>query len=356
MFDNTIGKINISLKDFVEGASGRIGLQKASPALYSGILEFVTRPGKRIRPVLFLISFKGYSESRTKVTRGLIRCSLAFELLHDFLLVHDDVIDNSSLRRGKPTLHKVFNKKLGVPGGSRIGSDLAIVAGDIIAALSVEALLSFNAPAELKEKALLEFTKAMSITGVGEFIDIVNNLTCMEKVKKNDVLMTYIYKTARYTFEAPLVIGAILSGCARSEIKKLSVLGTTLGQAFQLQDDMLDVFFSAKKTGKPVLSDIAESKKTLMAWKAYENLNLSGKKRASAILAKKDKTPSDIEEFRSLIISSGSGKYCLDLALSLLNASRSLIPALKMGASSKKALSDFVERSFCKINSLGDVL
>jgi geranylgeranyl diphosphate synthase, type I len=356
MFDNAIGKVNISLRDFVEAASGRIGLQKASPALYSGILEFVTRPGKRIRPVLFLISFKGYSEKKVKVTNGLLRCSLAFELLHDFLLVHDDVIDNSSLRRGKPTLHKVFNKKLGVPGDSRIGSDLAIVAGDIIAALSVEALLSFRAPTDLKERALLEFTKAMSITGVGEFIDIVNNLTRMEKVKKNDVLMTYIYKTARYTFEAPLVIGAILAGCGRSEIKKLSVLGTTLGQAFQLQDDMLDVFFSAKKTGKPVLSDIAESKKTLMAWKAYENLNPAGKKRASTILAKNEKTPSEIEEFRSLIISSGSGKYCLDLALSLLNASRKLIPVLKMERSSKKALSDFVERSFSKINSLGDVL
>jgi geranylgeranyl diphosphate synthase, type I len=175
MLDKTMKSIDDSLRSFIEVSSGRIGLKKASPVLYSGILEFVTRPGKRIRPVLFSISFKGYSETKISNKRALTRCSLAFELLHDFLLIHDDVIDNSSLRRGKPTLHKVFNAKLNVPPDSRIGSDLAIVAGDIISAFSVEALMSFNASSARKEKALLEFTRAMSVTGVGEFIDIVNN-------------------------------------------------------------------------------------------------------------------------------------------------------------------------------------
>jgi geranylgeranyl diphosphate synthase, type I len=348
-------EIDTALRVFIGEAGARMGLKKASPALYEGILEFVTRPGKRIRPVLFDISFRGYSGKRSFAKKELIRCSLAFELLHDFLLVHDDVIDNSSMRRGKPTLHKVFNKKLKVCPDSRIGADLAIVAGDVIAALSVEALLSFKVPGSRKEKALLEFTRAMSVTGVGEFIDIVNNLTRMDKVKKNDVLLTYVYKTARYTFEAPLVIGAVMAGAGSAEIKKLSVLGTTLGQAFQLQDDMLDVFFSAKKTGKPVLSDIAESKKTLMAWKAYENLGSAGRKRASFILAKENKTQAEIEEFRDLIISSGAGKYCLDLASSLFDAAKRLIPALKMGESSKRSLSDFVEISFRKMNSIGEV-
>ncbi len=352
MFKDTIKKIDISLREFVETSGDRIGIKKASPVLYSGILEYVTRPAKRIRPVLFILSFKGYSRGKAREEKALIRCSLAFELLHDFLLVHDDVIDNSDLRRGKPTLHKVFNRKLKVHPDSRIGGDLAIVAGDVIAALSYEALLSMKAPAERKEKALLEFTRAMSVTGVGEFIDIVNNLTGMEKVKKKDVLLTYVYKTARYTFEAPLVIGALLAGEGRSEIKKLSALGSALGQAFQLQDDMLDIFFSPEKTGKPALSDIAESKKTLMAWKTYANLAAPGRKRAAEIFAKTEKTSGDLEEFRRLIMSSGAGKYSLKLASSLLFEAKSLIPRLGMDRSLRKELYDFVEKSFDKMRSL----
>ena len=355
MFEKMMKEIDVSLRRFIELSGEYIGIKKASPVLYAGMLEFVMRPGKRIRPMLFSISFKGYSGKGMTVNKGQVKCSLAFELLHDFLLVHDDVIDNSVLRRGKPTLHKVFNKKLKVPSPSRIGEDLAIVAGDVLAALSVEALLSFNASQERKEKALLEFTRAMSITGIGEYVDIVNNLTRMEKVKKKDVLLTYIYKTARYTFEAPLVIGAILAGAENSEIKKLSVLGRTLGQAFQLQDDMLDVFFSTKKTGKPVLSDIAESKKTLMAWKTYEKLDSRGKKRVSDILAKGKKTQAELKEVRSLIMSSGAGKYCLELATSLFVESNSLISGLKMDKVYRRALLDFTERSFQKMNSLGDV-
>ncbi len=352
MLDATMKKIDLSLREFVDASGKRIGIKKASPVLHSGILEFVTRPGKRIRPVLFTISYRGYSKERSLPGKDLIRCSLAFELLHDFLLVHDDVIDNSSLRRGKPTLHEVFNGKMKVAPGSAIGSDLAIVAGDIIAAMAFEALLSFKAPADRKEKAMLEFTRAMSVTGVGEFIDIVNNLTRIEKVKENDVLLTYMYKTARYTFEAPLVVGAILAGAEDAEIKKLSRLGKALGQAFQLQDDMLDIFSSAKKTGKPVLSDIAESKKTLMAWKTYQTLKGRDKKRAAAILAKDAKTVSDMEDFRDLITSSGAASYCRGLADSLLATSGELIPRLKMSRTSRKHLTDFVEMSFAKMGSL----
>ena len=355
MFEKRMKEIDVSLRSFVEASGQKIGMKKVSPALYSGILEFVTRPGKRIRPILFSISFNGYAGKAMSRQKGLVKCSLAFELLHDFLLVHDDVIDNSALRRGKPTLHKVFNKKLKVPSDSRIGADLAIVAGDVMCALAVEALLSFSAAQDRKEQALLEFTRAMSVTGMGEFVDIVNNLTRMEKVKKADVLSTYIYKTSRYTFESPLVIGAILAGAARAETKKLSSLGTTLGQAFQLQDDMLDIFFSAKKTGKPVLSDLAESKKTLMMWKTYDNLNPAGKKRLAVILAKTKKTQAEIAELRNLIISSGAGKYCLDLACSLFYASKRLIPNLKMDKTSREVLLGFVEKSFSKMSSLGDV-
>jgi geranylgeranyl diphosphate synthase, type I len=338
--------IDLALVSYLEEADRRIGLKRTSPALYSGISEFTRRGGKRIRPILFVLSCMGYDDKKLYPYEKLLRSSLAFELLHAFLLVHDDVIDSSSLRRGKPTLHRVFNKKLRVAGTDPIGSSLAIVAGDVIFALAVEALMSINAPGDRKEMALLEFTKVMASTGMGEFIDVVNNITPIENVKKRDVLLTYILKTAKYTFESPLTIGAFLAGADKKEIGKISRLGIMLGQAFQLEDDMLDIFSTSKKTGKPILSDLDESKKTLLVWKAYERLKAPDRKTLSRILSKKRKSRADLVKVRDLIKKSGSHVYCRDLAMSLLRESRNIVSGLKMRSEYKKALGDLIDMSF----------
>jgi geranylgeranyl diphosphate synthase, type I len=340
--------IDLSLGEYLVEAEKRLGLGKTSPLLYKGICEFVKREGKRIRPVLFVISYLGYTKTRKYSYRNLVRGSLSFELLHAFLLVHDDVIDKSDLRRGKPTLHRAFNKKLGVSDSDPIGSNLAIVAGDIIFALAVEALMSFDAPAERKETAVLEFTKVMASTGIGEFVDVINNITPIENVKKRDVLLTYILKTAKYTFESPLVIGAFLAGADRAEIGRLSRLGIMLGQAFQLQDDMLDIFSTSKKTGKPVFSDLNESKKTLLVWKAHETLNRPDKKTLGALLSKPSKTPRNLARLRDLIKNSGADRYCSNLTVSLLSEARNILSLLKIRPDHKRVLENFINTSFEK--------
>ena len=329
---------------------------KSSKLLYSGIQDFLSRKGKRVRPILYALSYQGYTKRRNFSYKKLIHSSLALELLHDFFLIHDDVIDKSDLRRGRPTLHRFFNSRLKVPAKSEIGPSLSIAAGDIIFALAIDTLFSFEEDLPRKEKTLALFTKAAASTGVGEFIDVINNVKNIEKITEKEVLLTYTLKTAKYTFEGPLVMGATLAGAKKEEINKLSKLGLALGQAFQIQDDLLDVFSSSKKIGKPVLSDLNESKKTLLVWKTYKNLPANDKRTLKRLLEKDKKTYSDLLEFRKLIKSAGADKYCLDKTSSLLSKADSISSELQMKTKYKNALRKLIENLARKTDMLKKIV
>jgi len=350
MFTKLKKDIDSDLSLFLKETKKRF--KDASDILYKCISDFLKRDGKRIRPMLFLLSYQGYTRKRKFSYKTLLRSSLSLELLHDFLLVHDDVIDNSDLRRGKPTMHKMFNRQLKVPPKSELGPNLSIVAGDIIFALAIEAFSSFEEDPVRKERALLKFTESAASTGMGEFLDVVNDVQKIEDITKKDIFNMYILKTAKYTFEGPLLIGAILAGTPKKELEKLSKLGIILGQAFQIQDDMLDIFSSSKKIGKPVLSDLNESKKTILIWRTYHALKGKNKKLFKYLLEKKKKTHKDLIQLKDFIKMTGTDKYCLNKTLSLLKEADSILAALKMRTKYKTVLEGFVQASFSKIRSL----
>lgn len=320
--------------------------------IYRGIKDFVLRNGKRIRPSLFVLSYLGYSKEKGLSYKKLVRCALSLELLHDFLLVHDDVIDNSALRRGKPSLHRLFNDALSIPHDSKIGKDLSIVAGDVMFAMAVETFVSFVGTTPRGKKALSLLTRAAAETGIGEYIDVANNIKDLETVTQNDVSLAYILKTAKYTFVTPLLMGAVLAGAGDQEKKKLLKLGITLGQGFQIHDDLLDVFSTSKEIGKPILSDLNESKKTLLVVKAYQSLRGKDKKELKKILRKNIKTYGDLQRFRKLIKIGRSDKYCVDKTLALLDEARAICSSLRMRSKSKKALMDFIQTMSIKTEIL----
>ena len=264
--------IDKGLRDFAVELKKKYSIHNISPILHDAIKDFILRDGKRIRPSLCMVTYMGYTKKRTFKYDKLVRSALSLELLHDFLLIHDDVIDKSELRRGKPTMHRMMNKSYKAGKDNELGPNLSIVAGDMIYAFSIDTFLSLDEKPARKENALIDFTKAAIYTGGGEYIDVVNSVTPIDKVTEQDIYMTYILKTAKYTFEYPMVIGAKLAGAPAKEIQKLSSLGILLGEAFQIQDDMLDIFFTSKEIGKSALSDLEESKKTLLLWKAYNDL------------------------------------------------------------------------------------
>ncbi|MGB2600132.1 MAG: polyprenyl synthetase family protein [Candidatus Omnitrophota bacterium] len=352
MLDRLRKDIDEDLRLFLGDMKKEYGLHRVSPLLFKGLKDFFLRKGKRIRPALFIAGYKGYTKRKNVPYKKLVRSSLALELLHNFMLVHDDVIDKSDLRRGKPTLHRFFNRSLSFPGGNELGSGLSIAAGDIIFAMAVNVFLSLDENPSRKEKALKKFIETAMFTGSGEFIDIIGGTQKIEKISQKDVFRIYTLKTAKYTFEGPMLVGAMLAGADQKELEKLSRMGIALGQAFQIQDDLLDMFASSKEIGKPVLSDLNESKKTLLVWKAYNSLKGKDKKQLKNFLEKSKKTHSDLVEFRKLVKRSGAHIYCLDKIESLLQEADSLCGELRMKSGSKKVLKKFVRDFFAKTGSL----
>lgn len=344
--------IDTELKAFLKKASADFELKSSSNILYASIINFLIRGGKRIRPILFILSYLGYTKNRKIIQKNLIRASLSFELLHDFLLVHDDIIDESFLRRGKPAMHTLLNQKLNLSPKNKLGANLGIVTGDILFALAVRALLSFNENPLRKENALKIFTEITAYTGIGEFIDVLNNISDINKISKKDINLTYALKTSKYTFEGPLMIGGILSGAPKEEINKLSKLGRVLGLAFQIQDDLLDVFGTVQKTGKPIFSDIAESKKTLLIWQTHKRALKKDKAFIEKVFKKKPKNKQELRKIQHLIKTTGTGEYYKKQVLADVEESISITHSLHMKDKLKTVLKNFINKSYSGISSL----
>ena len=347
MIEEIRQRIDESLAEFLEITKVEYKLHLVNPILFESIKEFCLREGKRIRPLLLILSYIGYTPKKKKITKAIYHASTCIELLHNFMLIHDDIIDRSDLRRGKPTLHKLLSKAVKTDNPEKLGSDLSIIAGDIVYAFAIDAFLSIAEPSERKERALKYFIQTAAFTAMGEFIDTLHGFEPLENVKEEDVYLNYTLKTARYTFDCPLVTGAILGGADAREIKKLSDFGIMIGQAFQIQDDIIGIFDSEKNIGKSILSDLDESKKTLLVCHAYRTLSPKDKKKFLSCFTKPKKTYDDLLAVRKIFIESGSLLYSLEAIQSRVNQSLKILKGLKM----KDEYRDLIGASLTKLFS-----
>ncbi|MDP8289885.1 MAG: polyprenyl synthetase family protein [Candidatus Susulua stagnicola] len=334
-------KIDIQLSKFLQKTNKAYSLETISPLLFKNISDFILRDGKRIRPTLFIVGYQGFSKKKVS---GLYESALSVELLHDFFLIHDDIIDKSNTRRGKPSLHKVFDKFLAKHNNIKFnGQDLAIVAADIIYALAIKSFLSIKENSNRKEKALQRFIKATVHTGCGEFIELLSGIKNIEEIEKKDIYKIYDYKTAHYTFASPLSMGAILAGTKQSEIDKLSKFSLYLGRAFQIKDDLLSMFFDEKKIGKSTLSDLQESKKTLLIWHAYNHTSKKNKSLIKSILNKKQVTKTDLLKIRRITKESGALNYVQKEINNLTKKAKIVIKTIKMKKKYRNLLSLYAQ-------------
>lgn len=332
-------KIDKNLNIFIKKIDKLYSLSEISPLLFKCIKDFVLRDGKRIRPILFVIGYLGYAK---RIAANLYTSALSIELLHDFMLVHDDIIDKSPTRRGKPSMHELLNKYLKDYKNIKFnGQDLSIVVGDVMYATAINAYLSINENMQRKEKALKKFIEATIHTGSGEFIELLNGAKSIEKVTKQDINKIYDYKTARYTFSTPLSMGAILAGAKETEINKLFKFGIYLGRAFQIQDDILGMFGKEGKIGKSTLSDLQEAKKTLLIWHAYNYSVRKNKIIIKQILSKNNIARRDLLSMQRIIKEAGSLKYSKDEIANLKQKALKLLSSLKMLPKYKNALFEY---------------
>lgn len=294
------------LARFFEENTERYAYGDLFEPLYLDMTEFVTRRGKRIRPMLMLGSYRVFGGDRAFDDTSLLRSAASLEFLHAFILVHDDVIDQSERRRRLPTFHKLVEERLGkLEGAARIGENVALVVGDILFAMAVDTLRSTDFSPAVRDAALAHFLRYITDTGAGEVYDILLGTRDIARVEEADILRMYTLKTTRYTFEAPLVLGALLAGSNADLLRELAELIEPVGLAFQIQNDLIE-YQQFKGVDRLRQTDILEGKKTLLLRVAYERLTEVDRSFLQLCLSTRTSNDASVSKIEQLIDKSGA--------------------------------------------------
>ncbi|MCX7881808.1 MAG: polyprenyl synthetase family protein [Brevinematales bacterium] len=221
--------------------------------------------GKMIRGGLILFAEEMF---RGSFSDNALTAAVSMELFQTGLLIHDDIMDQDTTRRGKTTIfyqYAELAKQMNVREFYHFGESMGICVGDIAFFLGFENLASLDTTPTLQNKIYQIFSREMSFVGLGQMQDVYYSITDQD-LSENAILSIYLYKTSRYTFSLPLMIGALLGKANKHTLACLETIGENLGLIFQIKDDELGLFGDESVTGKPVGSDIQENKKTLYFW------------------------------------------------------------------------------------------
>ncbi|MFE0774197.1 polyprenyl synthetase family protein [Streptomyces sp. NPDC058861] len=264
--------------------------------------------GKRLRAHLCITGW--YAGGGSGERELVVRVAAALELFQAFALVHDDVMDGSDLRRGRPTAHHALAAAY-VDGGGRPrraaahGVAAGVLLGDLALTLSDELLLAGPGDEAVRRiRPLLETMRSRLV--YGQYLDLLSTGRPCDDVEA--ALRIARYKTASYTVEWPLRIGAALAGAGDDVQDTCGEFAMPLGEAFQLRDDLLGVFGDPSRTGKPVGDDIREGKATVLMALALRLASAAGRRLLNGSVGNRDLTDVDVQRVRDVIEESGAGR------------------------------------------------
>ncbi len=300
--------------------------REISPLIAEAIEEIIPQAegGKRIRGALMI---KGYELCGGTDRDEIMKAAVFIELIQIYLLIHDDFMDDDSLRRGVATMHtryqQIHKQRYHRHDARHFGQSIAICAGDVISHLAHEILLSANFPADRHVKALQIMERQLQLVGYGQMLDVFAEVR--EDVTETEILQLHRLKTGVYTYETPLLVSATLAGANDEQKRVLSEFAVPTGITFQIQDDMLGIYGTEEKLGKPVGSDLREGKYTLLLHKALEMGKPNQIKRLKQLNGKSDISISEVEEAREIIKDTGSYQYSVDLAHKYIKQSKQIL-------------------------------
>lgn len=272
--------------------------------LTRSLREFALRGGKRLRPALVDWAYRACGGTSDDAVLPL---AMAVELLHTYLLVHDDVMDHAETRRGGPAVHTEYARRHAENGwdgdSGHFGQSVALLLGDLAHSYAVELFataLVRGGGRELRRA----FSEMSNEVIVGQYLEFT--VPFREQPSEEELLEILRMKSGRYSVERPIQLGAHLAGAPPATVQALARYGRATGEAFQLRDDLLGVFGSPQKTGKPVGSDLAEGKLTLLVFHALRRLPAADRRELEAALGARRLDPERIDRMLGLLEASGA--------------------------------------------------
>ena len=271
--------------------------------------EFVLGGGKRVRPRLCLASYRVISGRSEPPPASVWRAAASLEVYHAFMLVHDDLIDGSTLRRDRPTLPeslRLAEHDSDAPASRKRAGDLGLLAGDLFCALGARMLNRSGLDDAALGRANRLVADMLFETGLGEALDVLADDCPLDRLAEASLVEAYLRKTARYTVSGPIVLGATIAGAGPAICEALGRFGDLLGFGYQVRND-LDALAEDPERGDH--ADLDGGKRTFVLWAAHQALDPSGRRELAEALAA---PPSLGRRYRllELIRSSGAINRC----------------------------------------------
>ncbi len=280
------------IAEIIEAEINNTSYLKDPENLYSPIEYTMEFGGKRIRPILLLISYQLFNDN---IERAFSPAK-AIEIFHNFTLLHDDIMDKAPLRRGKITVHKKWN------------NNIAILSGDVMMIHAYQLLTQVES--KYLKTILNIFNKAAIEVCEGQQWDM--DFESADDVLLIDYMKMIEFKTA-VLLAASLKIGAVLADANDKDQNHLYEFGLNMGIAFQLKDDLLDVFGTSKLFGKKIGGDILANKKTFLYLKALQISDISTKLKLKKLYTSKDEYDTKVEKVKNIFLDLNIKKHTLDL-------------------------------------------
>jgi len=267
----------------------------------------------------------------------ILKASIAIEIIHSALLIHDDFMDQDSSRRGRMTMHKRYAEKF----GERYGNAMAINVGDAGFFIAFKLINDLNLPPECLSAATEHLAGLLTEVVLGQTMDLTYEEE--KRFSEDEVMLIHRFKTADYTISGPLFIGALLAGAEKDKRKSLEEFGIPIGIAFQIKDDELGMFSTEEVLGKAVDSDIKAGKVTLLIAKALELSKGEDKKCLEEYYGKENILEAEAEKIREIVVNSGALKYSQKVAEDLVQKGKGKIESLELDEEYKEILRELGE-------------
>ena len=302
---------------------------------------YMNYDGKIIRGTLIDLGYKLMCDDNKALS-----LAASYEAFETSILIHDDIIDNSPLRRGKKTIHELYKDEFKGMNIDNTPTSLALCLGDIGLFYIYNYIISHYKNNKNLSKILTCYNNIVIETVKGEILDVY--LPYIEKNDKNhilyedDIMEIYKLKTSIYTIVGPFTLGMILSNNKDKNIKEMQSILLPLGIAFQIKDDIIGIFSSSNVIGKPNYSDIEEFKQTIL----YSYIKINKKEYLSKLLSiygKKNINESEYNEIKEILIESGSLDYANNKMIELFMESKEKLMMSNIKESVKNILLGFIK-------------
>jgi geranylgeranyl diphosphate synthase, type I len=267
-----IARVDAELSAFLDDRARSLGmLGDDLVPLLDEARDFVLDGGKRLRPTFAYWGWRSV-HGPDEDDRGLVTAAASLELLHACALVHDDVMDASATRRGRPAAHAAFSRMHGEHGWRGdpdvFGTAAAIILGDLLLSWADAMFAGAAIDHAAAPRTRPVFDEMRQLVMAGQYLDVL--VQARGAFSAGEALRVIEFKTSKYTVEGPLHLGAAVAGAPDEVFVTLTGYGLPLGEAFQLRDDVLGVFGDPSVTGKPAGDDLREGKHTLLTALAME--------------------------------------------------------------------------------------